>query len=611
MRPCRLFIAVALPFILVASSAFADTSVEDHLEDARSLYYAGHWQEADEAFQRAHSIAREGTKLKAASALEWGTLMWEQGNYERAEQLVNEALELARELGLDDATGELLVAQGHIEASKGELSSAENTLNICVQLTGELGDPVHRALCRLNRRMVRTLRGKDPGSDREFRDDVATLSDADSTLSIGTSLAKTAELYRDSGDYERATQLLSEAQQMYRDAGSVPAVTRNQLRKAQLLHHQGKFEEARPVVDGLLPRFEKMRNRPMIVHTLALQAEDAIHQDDPRSGVKLYRRALAIADEIGNPQLTGRIHLALCEMSFAESPGHCQRATEIFASTGMTFLEIRARTALARTHQIQGEFEEARTAFRQAIRQLEEAVDTDQGTHATSRTLQYANLCQVEAQLEATGALTTCTEALRNIEDLDEETRERHAGLSVATIHATARTAMQANRASTALEHFSTAAELYEELGEDNHLRIAADIHLRRGAIQRQIATERDNAADSFQKGLSITNELELDEEDVATVHISLLTQLAQLHRADEDWSDAIDVLKKLRDAATGLGDHKSAAWAYSGLASAYLQTDRRDDAVEALQEGRPLAEKADDQELLQTFDENLQRFDN
>lgn len=599
------FLSISL--LLMASTALAESTLEEHLEDARSLYYAGHWEEADEAFERAHRTAEEGTRLRAAAALEWGSLHWEQGNYGAAERLVNEALTLARDLDIDEATGELLVTLGHIEASQGQLTQAENTLNICVQLTGELGDDLHRALCRLNRRIVRTLQGKDPGSESEFRADLATLNNAEGALSVGTSLAKTSELYRNNRDYERATELLSQAQEIYREAGSVPATTRNQLRKAQLLHHQQKFDEARPMLDGLLGRFETMKNRPMIVHTLSLKAEDAIHKNDLQGGVSLYRRALNIADDIGNPQLVGRVHLALCELNYADSPSHCERATQVFASTNMTFLEIRAQTALARTYQIRRQFEKSRTTFRKAIDQLESAVDTSDGPHALSRTLQFANLCQVEAQLAATGALATCTEALEGIENLEKADQERHANLRAATTHAAGRMAIHENNARAALKYLAQAAELYQQLDEPKHQLLAADVLLRLGAIQNEGESTRDDAPNSFRSGLKITADLDLSESDVATTHISLKTQLAQRLMADEEWADSLEHLQRLIDTTVELDDHSTAAWAYSRLANVLLQTDRRDDAIKALESGLPLAERADDDELAKTITDNLE----
>ncbi len=609
----RLFdLSVVLLFfalLLSTSTAYADSTIEDHLGDARSLYYAGHWEEADEAFESAHQTSEEGTRLRAAAALEWGSLHWEQGNYPRAERLVTEALNLARELEIDEATGELLVTMGHIEASKGELSSAENTLNICIQLTGELGDDLHRALCRLNRRMVRTLQGKDPGSDADYRADLDTLGNAEGSLSVGTSLAKTAELFRNNGDYDRAAEMLDQAEEIYREAGSVPALTKNQLRRAQLMHHRDLYEEARPMLEGLLGRFEAMKNRPMIVHTLSLQAADAIQQSDMEQGVSLYRRALNIAEQIGNPQLIGRVHLALCELNFANSPSHCREATKVFSSTNMRFLEIRAQTSLARTYQARHQFEKSRTTFRKAIEQLEDAVDTSEGPHAVSHTLQYANLCQVEAQLEATGALSTCRQAIEAIENLDEAEQNRHANLRAATIHAAGRTAIQENNARAAIEHLTESAQLYEQRSEPKYQLLAADVLLRLGVIQNESDSAGDDAPDTFERGLKIVANLDRSDSEVAATYVSLKTQLTQRIMADEQWSDSVAMLRKLIALTADVEDDATGAWAYSRLANALIQLDRRDDAVEALESALPLAKEAGDENLIKTVTENLENF--
>ena len=600
------FVALLALGMLMASTAVAedDSSVDAHLDDARSLYSAGYWTDATEAFETAYENAPEGTKTKAASALEWGTLLWEQGSYAEAKRLVNEALELARELGLDDATGELLSTLGHIEAAMGNLSAAASTLEACIQITDELSDDVHRALCRLNRRNVRELQGKDPGPEEEFRADLNTLDEADSAVSTGVSLTKTATLYRDSDDLDRAYKLLEQAGDIFRESGSVPAQLRNRLRLAQVEHRRGNFEQATELTDGLLDRFQDMQNRPMIVHTRGLIAERAIHEGDASRALDQYRRALSTAQKIDNPQLTGRTHLAICEMNVGESPGHCGRAAGIFETTGMTFLEIRARSAHGRTLQNQRQFEDSRTQYRRAINQLKEAVDTDDGPYARTLAIQKTNLCQVNAELGTSGGYGSCAAALDQLEHA-EDIEDDRPGLTAAAQEGAARTAAQADRDGDAIEHFGDAADSYADLDESRHTLRAADLLLRAGALQ--LATDdRDGAATSFQRGIELTEELDTDDSDVASTRVSLKTQLAQLHLNANDWSDAIDRLEALADTAEKLDHQSEAAWAYSGLANAYLQTDRRDDAIEALETGLPLAEAAGDEDLVDTLRNNL-----
>lgn len=606
----RLLFLTTLILCLVASPHLFADGGDTHYTDARSLYTAGHWVEADEAFEEAYERAEEGTRDRAAAALEWATLLWEQGEYAGAKKLAEEAIEIARDLDLDEATGELLSTLGHIEASMGNLQEAEGTLDACISLTAEIGDEVHRSLCRLNRRKVRDLQGKDPGPESQFRSDVNALRNAESALSTGVSLTKTAELYRDNGDYDQADEFLAQAASVYRDVQNVPALARNRLRRAQLEHHRGNFDEARQLTSGLIERFEKMRNRPMIVHTLALKAEDAIHRGNPSEGVNKYRRALSIAEEIDNPQLIARVHLALCEMNFADSPGHCQQATEVFEQSGMTILEIRARTALARTHQVRENFEKAREIFRVAIDQLRNTVDTSDGPFLLSRTLQFANLCQVEAQLRNADGYDACKTALDGIEQLDEEVRDRYEDLRAATVSAAGRVAAEGDDGYRAVEHFGEAAELYEELGEQNHRKLAADITLRMGALQYKLSPGQDDAMESFRRGLKLTDGLDLEDDEVAEIHISLKTQLAQAYLHGNEHQRAVERLEPLTETAEQVGDDETAAWAYSGLANSYLQLDRRDDALEALRTGLPLAEEAGDEDLVETFETNLEKLE-
>lgn len=592
----------------LVSTAVAD-DLETHLEDATSLYYAGHWDDAYEALQKVYDDARAGSQIKAAAALQLGSLKWERGEYDGAKSLVRESLDIARNLGMNESTGELLSTLGHIEASRGELASAENTLNICVQLTGELGDDVYRALCRLNRRVVRTLRGKNPGSEHEYRADIETLQGGESTLAMGASLAKTAQLYRDNADYERAQELLAQAQEIYRNAGSVPGMRRNQLRMAQLLHRQGKFDEARGHVDGLVDQFEAMGNQPMMVHALAIEAEYALHQNDRQAAVTHYRRGLQIAERIQNPNLAGRIHVSLCELNFAQSLDHCRKAADIFGDTGMVFLEIRAVSALARFLQRQNRFDEARTSYREAIEKLDDAVDTSQNPHALSQTLQYANLCQVEAHLAATGTLTTCQKAIEGFEKFDDDQNEQFKEVRAATIHSAGRAARREGNATEAVKHYEVAAELYADLGGEGHKLLAADTLLHMGAVENRMESRRDRAPETFRQGLKISSELDLEADGVATTHVSLMTQLAQRLLADNEWQDAAELLIDLTTTAQSVDDLSTAAWAHSGLSQAYLQLERRDDAVAALRQGRDLAKEAGDADLLQTIEDNLERL--
>ncbi len=600
-----LLLALMAPLCLLPASATADSSTEEHFDDARSLYMAGHWDGAHEAFEVVYERTEADTRVRAAAALEWATLLWEQGNYPQARRLVDEAFDIARDLDLDEATGELLVARGHIKASMGELEAAESTLDICIQLTSELGDDTHQALCRMNRRMVRQLQGKDPGSEEQFETDLQLLGDADSDHSIATSLSKTSELYRDNREFDQAEDLLNQAEEIYQRLGHVPALTRTRLRQAQLMHQQHRFDEARPLIDGLLSSFEDMRNRPMIVHTRALMAEDSIQQGEAAEGIEHYRQALRLAEEIDNPQLSGRVHLALCEINFADSPDHCQAATDTFDDSGMALLDIRARSALARTLQSRGDLEDAQQTYRDAIDRLTSTVDVDDSGYATTHTLQLANLCQVEANLRDDEALSTCRSALSGFDDFDGDQLQRHERLRAATVHAAGRAANQAGEGSAALDLLREAIERYDAIDATVDPVLMADILLRTGVLEAQRSP--GNATSTFQRALQLVHDLDADEHPRAPdLVISLRTQMAQHQLAQDDDEEARQTLEELIADADSANDHRQGAWARRAKANLALQDDRRSEAIELLEQAVDLAERAGDDDLATSLNNTL-----
>ena len=597
-----LFLSVLATLPLAAS---AENTTDEHFDDARSLYMAGHWDEAQDAFQEAYQQSESGTRLRASAALEWATMLWEQGEYPRARTLVDEAFDIARDLELDEATGELLVARGHLKASMGELDAAEDTLNICIQLTADTNDETHQALCRMNRRMVRQLQGKDPGSKEQYEADLKLLGDADNDHSVATSLSKTSELFRDSREFDQAEQLLAQAEEIYQRLGHRPALTRTRLRQAQLMHQQHRFDEARPLIDGLLSAFETMRNRPMIVHTRALMAEDAFQQGQTAQGIDHYRQALRVAEEIENPQLQGRVHLSLCEINFADSRDHCQSATDIFESSGMALLDIRARSALARTQQSRGDLDDARDSYRDAIKRLQSTVDVSDSGYATTHTLQLANLCQVETNLEDDEAIKTCRKALSGFDDFDDDQLQRHQRLRAATVHAAGRAANQAGDGAAALRLLREAVERYDAIDATVDPVLMADILLRTAVLEVQRSP--DDATDTFERALSLVDDLDADDHPrTQDLVISLRTQMAQHQLARDEDSRALNTLEDLIADADDAGDHRQSAWARRAKANLALQDDRRPRAIELLEEALDHAQRAGDDGLATTLNETL-----
>lgn len=598
-----------------AVRAVADNKPAKLLNAAELLYHRGEWAKALKAYKKAYTQTPENSPFKAEAALGWSSLLWQQGSYKKASTHIDEALRLAEALKLDPAIGRLLLTKGQIEASRGRLSRAENTLAVCIKSATDQGDQAYAALCSINRRHVRQMRGRPAGPESDYRADVAKLKKAGTPLSVGSSLAKTAGIYEKSGNPTRALALLKEAQKQFDRAKSVPAKLRNRLRIAKLLQDQGRYAEARPYLAGKVAQFQSMNNRPSLVDALMLAAKDAIQRGHPGEAGRLYAKALNVAKQTGSPTLIARGHLALCEFGNpAQSAdassrelskatmAHCTTAASQFSKLKIPSLAARSNTQLAKIHHATGRLNKANSYYSTAI-QIMETI----GVPGTADTPEVgpmrANLCQVNMTLETKGASFLCKKALSEL--------ERHGSadpaMLAATQYAVGITAGRDGRAANGIKNLKKAAQLAQKLSPPD-FRLAADAHLRRGIIYAAIKDHQKDAEKAFQRGLSLTRASKNSQDPLATVRVQLRTQLAQLQLAQEDWKTAKTTLSGLvKDAAADAG---SQAWGYNALARAALKQGDKPAAKKALQAGLPLAKKSGDTDLVKNFEQNLKKFD-
>ncbi len=149
-----------LPLMLVLAPlpAFAQASPDDLMTQARGLYDRGQWSEAIATYKKAHEAAPTSSPRKAEAALEWSSILREQGKFRQAHKRAEEALKLARKIRQDRLIGRLLLTLGHIETGQGRLSTARSTFQICVSSTRGK-DPVFHSLCSINLSLIEQHRG--------------------------------------------------------------------------------------------------------------------------------------------------------------------------------------------------------------------------------------------------------------------------------------------------------------------------------------------------------------------------------------------------------------------------------------------------------------------
>lgn len=601
-----LSLLTALPAPVLAKAPTA----QEKLADARSAYKQGDWGEAVARYRYVFKLTKPETLPYVEAALELSSLFWERGEYGEAAKLANEALDGAKKLKLDGAVGRLLLTMGHIEMSTGKMASAHSTFKTCVQLTAEQKDVIFGALCQINLSHVRRAKGLPGMSDGQMKQAIAALRSGGQPLNAGTALAKTGELYERQGNLDGALMMLGEAERLFKQAGSVPASARNQLRIARVLQAQGKWSEARAKIDGALPALQKMNGRSALVMAYGMLGKQAQHSGDQAGAVSQYTRALGIARQSGSPQTIAQSHLALCEALSRPTPqqaalSHCKHAATRFDQLRIPELAARATITLAALEQRQGHLTEARTLYKKSIKTIEQQVAAPlRDLRALS--MQHANLCQVEMDLKITGAVHTCREAIKRLEAVkpaDADTTR-----AIAASHYAAGIAAEREKSlKAALEHLFQAAEQYEKKLSPPDMLRAADSTMRLGALYARAKNGEARAEEAFNRADTLLGKTQ--DARAASVRAQLHSQRAQLLMSQSRWAGARRDLEALLPLATAANDHHTVATTHNNLALVSLRQDDRLGAQKHLTAALEAVKKTPDTQLKKLIEDNLKQF--
>lgn len=572
------------------SPAFAGEAEFQTMQQARKAYDRGEWDQAISMYKSVYETVEKNDPLKAEAALEWSNILWERGEYKQAKKLAEEALELARKFKLDAAVGRLLVNIGHIEASQGQFSRARKTFQLCASMSNENQDPVFGAVCRMNLSLLDRLNGRPGQSNAELQRDIKLLEGANSPLAAGSALARTADFYARNKDHASALMMLQKAQAQFASAGSVPAQARNRIRMAQVLQDSGDYDGAKKQLELARGPLQKMNNRPALVNTYGLFGRDAQHRGNRGEAVGHYNKSLELSQGIGNPQLIAQSNLALCEVLATPTPldgvdHHCAQADQRFGALRVPELQVRAKIIRGNLAQARGSLQEARGYYKEIIALMEKLSPSvrDDATIA----VQYANLCQIERELNITGTLKTCKAGLEKLKGLPNSAA--YTEHIAATYYSAGFAAQSEKRIKQSLRFFEQASIAYMKLDKPEPVR-AADARLRMGLIYSVVLKGEDEAEKAMRAGIDL-----LQGQDALPNAILIRTQLhqqlVQLFADQKQWEKARVESQALIDYAAKHDDRASQGWGYNYMAQALLKTGQKDAAIKSLEDGVAILE--------------------
>jgi len=311
---------------------------------ARVWEVGPHWREGRDWFAKLLSSEGSTEPSLRANALFWtGGLARDQGDYGAARELLQEALELHRQLGDRLSEARDLLSLGHVAAYQGDYEAAravmEQSLAIYEQ-KGARSNNIARSLHSLG--WVAQEQGDGDSARSYYRRSLALYREEDDRRSAAVVLNNLGNLAADEGDYEAAIALHEEGLALSREIGDRTGVSLLLNSMGHAAGTQGDHGRARALCQEALEIARELGARLLTARSLRGLARAAAHVGTHREAGEYYREALALSAEMG-----GKLLIADCLdglAALASQQGQAERAATLFGTADALRRSIGAPT---------------------------------------------------------------------------------------------------------------------------------------------------------------------------------------------------------------------------------------------------------------------------
>ncbi|MBC8231535.1 tetratricopeptide repeat protein [bacterium] len=239
---------------------------------SRFFYLRGLWSEGMQRLRQAEGALRnlkDNNELLAKALHGLGRFHQFQGDYEVAQNLYTEALQVRREIGDKPGIAALLTNLGIIAENQGAYHEARELHTKSLQIKQELRDK----------------------------------------QGIAVSLDHLGVIAESQSLYDEAKQLFTESLQMSQELGDKECIAHSLNNLGVIARYQGAYEEARQLYTESLQIFRELGNKQGIAYALNNLGDIAVHQEIYDEAKQLYTESLQMSRELGDKRsIAASIH---------------------------------------------------------------------------------------------------------------------------------------------------------------------------------------------------------------------------------------------------------------------------------------------------------------
>lgn len=227
-------------------------------------------------------------------------LATEQGEYDRAVQMVDESLSLYRELGDRHSIAAVLVIAGAIAWRRSDYQRAATLYGESLAIFRELGDARNASVALNNLGSVAKEQGRFEEARQFFQESLELKRELGDRRGIAVVLNNLGTMAHLQGNYERARVLAEEGLALLRELGDgrVEYAIKTLARTAL---EQGQLERARELYREGVRVVQSEGEKDLLAFYLEGLGRVAGVTGDARRAARLYGRAEALRESIGAP----------------------------------------------------------------------------------------------------------------------------------------------------------------------------------------------------------------------------------------------------------------------------------------------------------------------
>jgi predicted ATPase len=297
-------LAAALEWSLESAEA-GDVELGIRLAAALAHFWSlrGYYAEGRNWLARAVAVAPEGALVRAQVLSGAGYLAYFRGDPGEAGPLLEESVRLYRQLGSTDKYQYALGTFAAYMLSTARYQDARALLDETIQVGRDLGDDWVVAIALYLQHQVHEVEGDQAGARALLEESLRLLRKAGDRWGTALVLQGLAMQALLSGEYVSARAGMEEALALYRQLGDKLSIASMLLGLGHVAHAEGVYERAMPLFEQALSAYSELGHRSAVADALFHMAMSERDQSRYPQAGRLLERALIIYRQSGNKDM--------------------------------------------------------------------------------------------------------------------------------------------------------------------------------------------------------------------------------------------------------------------------------------------------------------------